>query len=116
MGVAGATFIARVAGAGAGIVSAHPVAGDEATIELVSMWTAPEHRRAGVGRGLVDAVVRWAQSRDAARVVLWVVRGNDAARAFYESVGFRATDEIAPLPSDPCRHEQRMVRDLSDLS
>jgi GNAT superfamily N-acetyltransferase len=106
------SFLAWVDGEPAGIVGAFEAIEHDATVELVAMWSAPEHRRRGVGRALVEAVVAWAEERGAARVVLWVMRGNDGARAFYESVGFRATDEIAALPDDPCREEQRMVRPL----
>ena len=106
----GVTFLASVDGELAGIVGAHRVPHEPTTIELVAMWSDPRHRRAGVGRALVDAVVEWASGE---RVVLWVMRGNDGARVFYERVGFELTDEIVPLPDDPCREEQRMVRALS---
>jgi len=56
--------------------------------ELVSMWVAPEARRAGVGRLLVDAVVEQARERP---VVLRVMAGNDAAIAFYAGRGFVLT-------------------------
>jgi GNAT superfamily N-acetyltransferase len=108
----GVTFLAEVDGEPAGIVGGHRRPEDPSTVELVAMWSAPEHRGGGVGRALVDAVVGWAAAAGAVRVVLWVVRGNDGARAFYERVGFRMTDEIIPLPGDPCREEQRMVLDL----
>jgi GNAT superfamily N-acetyltransferase len=106
------SFLAWVDGEPAGIVGAFESADHEDTVELVAMWSAPEHRRRGVGRALVEAVVAWAQEVGAARVVLWVMRGNDGAQAFYESIGFGPTDEIAALPDDPCREEQRMVRTL----
>lgn len=106
----GATFLASVGGSPAGIVGAHRLADDPSTVELVAMWSAPDHRREGIGAALVDAVVAWART---GRVVLWVVRGNDRAQAFYESVGFETTDEIIPIPDDPCREEQRMVLRLS---
>ena len=113
VGDEGTTFLAFVDGEAAGIVGAFRWGHDPETVELVSMWTAPPHRRAGVGRALVDAVVGWAREGGASKVVLWVVRGNDRALAFYGSVGFELTDEIIPLPNDPCREEQRMVLRLS---
>ena len=106
----GATFLASVGDEVAGIVGAHRLPHEPSTVELVAMWSDPRHRRAGVGRALVDAVVDWAKGD---RVVLWVMRGNDGARAFYERVGFEVTDEIVPLPDDPCREEQRMVLRVS---
>ena len=106
------SFLGWVDGEAVGIVGAHVPPGLDDAVELVAMWTSPEHRRHGVGRALVDAVVDWGRSEGAARVVLWVMRGNDGARVFYESAGFRLTDEIAALPDDPCREEQRMVLEL----
>lgn len=107
------TFLAWVDGEPAGMVGAHVPPDVDDAVELVAMWSAPEHRRRGVGRALVEAVVGWARSTGAGRVVLWVMRGNDAARVFYESVGFRLTDELIPVPTDPCAEEQRMVVDLT---
>jgi GNAT superfamily N-acetyltransferase len=78
-------------------------------IDLVSMWTDPRARRTGVGRALVQAVLDWADA-NGDEVSLWVTRGNDAAHALYESMGFVDTDEVQPLPSDPCKDEVRMVR------
>ena len=81
-----------------------PTADD--TVELVQMWTAPEARRTGLGRRLVDAVLEWAGERT---VRLGVIRGNDAARNLYESVGF-VDDTSPPRPGDPCADEIRMIR------
>lgn len=56
---------------------------------LFSMWVAPEARRHGTGRALVQAVDDWASSWGAERVVLWVIEGNDGAILFYDRIGFR---------------------------
>ena len=106
----GASFLAYVDGEPAGIVGAYRPPHDSTAVELVAMWSDPRHRRAGVGRALVHAVVEWANGD---RVVLWVMRGNDGARAFYERIGFEATEEVNALPDDPCREEQRMVLRVS---
>lgn len=53
--------------------------------ELISMWVAPEARRSGLGRRLVDAVVGEAGDRD---VTLRVMAQNTAAIAFYRGCGF----------------------------
>jgi ribosomal protein S18 acetylase RimI-like enzyme len=83
-----------------------------AVVELVSMWTAPGARRSGVGRALVGAVLEWAASRSAATVRLWVTDGNTPALRLYESLGFRATGESQPLPSNSSLRELRMALDL----
>ena len=62
------------------------------TAWLLSMWVAPEARRARVGSALVDLVVTWARSNGIARLVLDVADLNVAAVALYES---RASDVTA---------------------
>ena len=77
-------------------------------VELISMWTSPAVRRRGAGRLLVAAVVDWAIATGADHVHLWVTSGNEPAQALYEAMGFVATGDVQPLPSDPCRDEVRM--------
>jgi GNAT superfamily N-acetyltransferase len=81
-------------------------------VDLVSMWTAPDVRRSGLGRRLVGAVIDWAADTGASAVRLWVTRGNAPAQRLYESMGFVETGEYQPLPSDPCADEIRMVLQL----
>jgi GNAT superfamily N-acetyltransferase len=78
------------------------------TVHLVSMWVAPDYRRAGLGVRLVDAVSGWARGGGARAVELWVTRGNEPAASLYRRVGFVPTAEYQPLPSDPCKEEERM--------
>jgi RimJ/RimL family protein N-acetyltransferase len=80
--------------------------------QLVSMWVAPSHRGTGVAGELVDAVLGWAADMGARRVGLWVTRDNDRAKRFYERAGFTPTGDVQPLPSDPCKDEIRMIRDV----
>jgi GNAT superfamily N-acetyltransferase len=80
-----------------------------AVVELVSMWVSPTARGSGLARSLALAVVQWARSASANAVHLWVTVGNAPARSLYESLGFRDTHDFQPLPSDPCRDEQRMT-------
>jgi ribosomal protein S18 acetylase RimI-like enzyme len=47
------------------------------------------HRRAGVGSALMNAVTTWARDRGAEEVVLTVWSGNEAAAAFYQRLGYR---------------------------
>lgn len=79
------------------------VAVSPASIVLSSYWqirdlyVAPDHRRHGVGRGLVDAVVGDARAVGAARVSLQTEVGNDRALALYRSAGFEVVDELTML-------------------
>ena len=57
---------------------------------LFGMWVAPEARRRGVGRTLVEAVLAQAGARAGiALVQLTVTQGNLEAQALYERCGFR---------------------------
>lgn len=60
--------------------------GEEA--EILTLATAPERRRTGVGRALLRAVSAAAAARGAQRVLLEVGADNAAARGLYESAGF----------------------------
>jgi GNAT superfamily N-acetyltransferase len=58
---------------------------------LGAMWVAPERRREGIGLALAVAVVGWARSWGAKRVLLGVAEGNGPAAALYERLGFVET-------------------------
>jgi ribosomal protein S18 acetylase RimI-like enzyme len=105
-----ATYVAVHDGEWVGLVGAYVSDPDGRRVDLVSMWTVPEVRGRGIGRALVDAALAWAASVDAASVELWVTRGNDPAIRLYESMGFEATGDHQPLPSDPCKDQIRMRR------
>jgi ribosomal protein S18 acetylase RimI-like enzyme len=68
---------------------------------LVAMWVAPDVRRQGIGRQLVDEVVAWARAAGLAAVKLDVTRENDTARRFYETCGFVSTGRTGPFGPRP---------------
>ncbi|MCW2831531.1 MAG: hypothetical protein JWP31_2223 [Aeromicrobium sp.] len=74
----------------------------ESGAELISMWVAPEARRAGIGSDLIDAVVAWNGRRP---LSLRVMDGNHPAIAAYERHGFVLVDGSAD--AEGCR---RMTR------
>lgn len=80
--------------------------------QLVSMWVSPSYRGSGVATELVDAILAWAAEGGARTVGLWVTKGNQRAQRFYERMGFVTTGDVQPLPSDPCKDELRMAREL----
>ena len=55
---------------------------------LNDLFVADFARRSGVGRKLMDAVVAFARSTDAARVDLATAKVNIAAKALYEAVDY----------------------------
>ena len=105
-----ATYFATIGEHVVGLVGAYRPSGAPAMVELVSMWTAPDNRRAGAARQLVAAVLEWAWATSAESVELWVTKGNDPAIKLYKSAGFRETGDHQALPSDPCKDEVRMRR------
>lgn len=52
------------------------------------VFVTPPHRRRGIGRRLVDEILRWLQRRDVSLVELTVAVNNDAI-PFWERLGFR---------------------------
>jgi ribosomal-protein-alanine N-acetyltransferase len=62
----------------------------EGDTHLAELVVHPEHRRAGYGRALVDAVVD--RQAPGTRVTLAVAADNDPARSLYESAGFHPID------------------------
>lgn len=106
-----ATFLAGDDGT-AGMATAVRSAHVPDAVELVGMWTAPEHRRTGVGVALVDAIVECASEWGAALVLLDVATGNDGALAFYERCGFAPTDDETLQAGKAIACDARLIRTL----
>ena len=70
-------------------------------VRLISMWVAPDARRHGVGKALVEEVIRWTRSIGKDTIELHVTEGNTPAENLYREMGFKPTDDTMPLPSDP---------------
>lgn len=79
---------------------------------LSYMWVAPDRRGLGLGRRLVNTMLRTLHDDGVPRAWLWVMGDNDWVRVLYEQLGFRATGDRQPLKKDPSRHEVRMARNL----
>ena len=71
--------------------------------EILSIYLAPAHWRKGIGTSLCRHAEQLLRSRGDAEAVVWVFEENDAARRFYEAMGFgpdgatNVLDRGAPL-------------------
>ena len=95
----GPCFIAYVAEVPVGMVAGRLVDGGA---ELISMWVAPEARRAHLGSALIETVVAWSRGQ---ALSLRVMDGNRPAIAVYERHGFVLQDGCPD--AEGC---QRMLR------
>lgn len=101
-------LVADAGGALVGMLCGERRDGDEA--ELLALWTAPEARRAGVGRALMEAGLAWARGERARRVTLWVNAANAEALRLYERCGFAALGAPRQGSRDPTRWFVQMAR------
>jgi GNAT superfamily N-acetyltransferase len=58
---------------------------------IVSMWTEPEHRRRGLGRRVVEAILAWGAANGVTRFTL---HASNDGRPLYELYGFIQTNEM----------------------
>lgn len=80
-------LIAELESTPAGIASGTAPLPD-GSVELISMWVAPFARGRGVGDALVAAVINWARTQHANRVLLCVYPHNANAIALYKRQNF----------------------------
>lgn len=106
-----AIFLAMDGDTGCGIIGAYEEE-DATCAQVISMWVAPEVRRAGVGERLMGAVVHWARSREVHELKLMVTSVNAGAIAFYQRMGFSMTGKTGVYPNDAAITEFEMARSL----
>ena len=105
-------FLARDGGTACGIAGSFLDQDDVTRAHLVSMWTAPTHRRRGIGRLLVNEILGWARLRRARTLQLMVTCNNEPAIMFYQRLGFTPTGRTEPYPNDPALIEYEMSRPI----
>jgi len=94
-----ASFVAQIGDEVVGIVGAYLTG--NLVLTMVGLWASPGHRDNGVGKALLDEVLRFADAVGAVQVRSWLVEPNDAARSFYEEHGFLPTGATIPWEPDP---------------
>ena len=112
-----ATFVATKNGFDCGLVRCAADEDRDGAAWLISMWVAPEARRAGVGDQLVRAVIDFARACGYERLYLDVADENAPAIGLYAKHGFEPTGEATLMPP-PRDHisEHRRVRNLVGTS
>ena len=75
-------------------------------------WVTPSHRRRGVGRKLLEAVVSWARGHGFSRLALWAPSANAAALALYRQAGFKNTGRRRPLRNNSTHEIVELERDM----
>lgn len=83
--------------------------GDGPSIDLVSMWVAPDARGRGIGAALVERVIEHARAIGAGAIYLMVTEGNTAAAQLYARCGFAWTGVVQPVRFGEPRTEREMV-------
>jgi GNAT superfamily N-acetyltransferase len=72
---------------------------------IVSMWTDPAHRRRGLGRQIVEAILAWGREHGITRFTL---HASDDGRPLYTLFGFVQTNEMRlELRLPPIRDNHR---------
>lgn len=112
----GATFVGEDGEDWHGLVAVFSEQDDPSACHIISMWVSPSRRRAGLGRDLIDAAVRWAIDRGADKVTLGVVEDNDSAVRLYTNAGFRPNGSREPHRSNPSKTIVFMELSLGDTT
>jgi GNAT superfamily N-acetyltransferase len=58
---------------------------------VLNVYTEPAHRRNGVARAIMEAILDWSREQRVARVVL---HASKDGRTLYESLGFESSNEM----------------------
>lgn len=96
-------FVARAGGKMAGLVHyiLHPVTGHIMPVcYMQDLYVAPEFRKRGIGRALVEHLAAIGKNEGWARMYWLAESGNDAAQALYKDLGFKLDFTLHILPLD----------------
>ncbi|HEU5047453.1 MAG TPA: ribosomal protein S18-alanine N-acetyltransferase [Rickettsiales bacterium] len=57
-------------------------------LEILTLAVSPEHRRHGIGKALLEAILNWAREKGVKTIFLEVRISNEAAQELYKNAGF----------------------------
>jgi GNAT superfamily N-acetyltransferase len=81
-------------GGGAVVVTAHPPSAHEPypqRAHILNIYVDPSHRRQGVARSVMDAILEWCRAEGFHRVTL---NASKQGRPLYEGLGFKQTNNL----------------------
>lgn len=81
-----------------------------ATGDILRLYVHPDHRRQGIGSGLLESTVNELFSQGVNRVRAMVLAGNEQGQSFYGSFGFERVDEGETLIAGERYPEYTYVR------
>ena len=81
-------------------------------VDIINIAVAPEHRRRGVGRVLVEWIIRFCKRRGVPFLWLRVRAANRPARRFYREMGFQQRGRLDGYYQDPDEPAILMGMDL----
>jgi N-acetylglutamate synthase len=86
--------LSQVAESDGGIVGAMLCGHDGRRGVIYRLATDPAHRRRGIARALVEAALQGLKAEGVERAMLFVLKDNADARAFWESVGGKWREKL----------------------
>ncbi len=109
----GEMFVATLDGVPAGTMFVR-VDRAEGVAHVGAMWVAPEARRGGLGRRLLEAADRFANDAGMATIELAVTHDNGPAELLYDAAGFKPTGRSEPLREGSALEVHWLRRSLAD--
>jgi ribosomal-protein-alanine N-acetyltransferase len=82
--------------------------------QITNIAVAPDKRRCGYGRAIVDALIRDAEARNLEQIALEVRASNEAAIALYKSLGFFEAGRRKHFYKNPAEDALVMLKPLKE--
>lgn len=83
------TLVAESEGAIVGVVSVEPADEDPSAGELDALYIHPKYQRQGLGKALLEKGLSALKEQGFTKAILWALKANANAIAFYESQGWK---------------------------